>query len=216
MEDLGIIVSPDFGAGGHQNISSSIILPEIIGRNVRQLLRYYLPALCKIACVKGTEGREYSYRSYPSCGWRKNVGNEKYCAMFCKEKSSAYQSGEGLYEFRYPDAITNINQVYVSSIINAAIVLKAIKLSENGVAMVSTEDKQKSKTLYKEITNGALIINGNEMKNKFKEMIDYLFDDINQICKESYVKKINLPLVEEQLEKVFLIENGSDLDLGEY
>jgi hypothetical protein len=46
-------------------------------------------------------------------------------------------------------------------------------------------------------------------------MIDYLFDDINQICKESYVKKINLPLVEEQLEKVFLIENGSDLDLGE-
>lgn len=217
MEDLNIRISPRYGAGGHQNISSATMMPGIVGRNIRQLLRYYLPALCKIACVKETVYREYSYRDYPPCGWRKYVENEKYCAMFCKSKFSINQFGEGLYEFRYPDAMININQVYISTIINAAIVLKAVKLSQNGVAMISKKDKEQSKNLYEKITTEIDISSIlPEMINRFNEMVRYLIDEIDQICKASFEKKIDLPFVEEQLAKVSLMENGSDLNLGEF
>ena len=214
MEDLNIVISPEWGAGGHQNISSEVMMPLIVGRNIRQLLRYHLPPLCKIACVEGTECRDYSYRGYPPCGWKRYVENEKYCAMFCKRKYSVNQSGEGLYEFRYPDAIKNINQVYISSIINAAIVLKAIKLSKKGVIMISNDDKEQSKFLYKHMTSNA--DNSSIMpkiNKRFNEMILFLTSEINEICESSSAKKIDLFAIQEQLEKVPLMQNGYDINL---
>ena len=134
-----IIMSPAVRAGCHQTFSFDRTFPDVVARNIVQLVRYYLPALLSIACVEGTEGRQASYRKIPNDpGWSENATyfNEKYEACHVKAQLALnYQPR--LIEFRYPDMHPHVTQHMASMILNYAIILYSIHLARGGVASFS-------------------------------------------------------------------------------
>ncbi len=134
-----IIMSPAVRAGCHQTFSFDRTFPDVVARNIVQLVRYYLPALLSIGCVEGTEGRAANYRKIPDDpGWSENATyfNEKYEACHVKAQLALnYQPR--LIEFRYPDMHPHVTQHMASMILNYAIILYSIHLARGGVASFS-------------------------------------------------------------------------------
>jgi ketosteroid isomerase-like protein len=146
---FGLQVSPSVHCGGHQTVSFSGFFPEVVARNAIQILRYYLPALLWISCIKGTNARG-AFRSLPVPGWKKNLGEEmdngederqvsfntKYAAVHVKP-DLALKTSPKLIEFRYPDGIPQSNLHQLTAIMNTAIVYAAFDYAKEGVAEFS-------------------------------------------------------------------------------
>ena len=205
LQEYDVKMSPEVGAGGHQNICSSQLLPNIIGRNVLQITRQYLPALCKIGCVLGTHHRNINYRTYPECGLNNYIDNVKYSAVHLKKRGGRNGLTGGLYEFRYPDSTINLNQIMLSAIINSALVLKAINISRYGVLSLDYIEIMKSKDCYSEI------IELNSTNHSFvNRMVESLLEFLDEELKSIY----RFPIIEKAIDEIIerkILFNGEDL-----
>lgn len=209
MREKRIIISPRIGAGCHQNICSVQLLPEIIGRNIIQIVRKYLPALCKISCVKDTWKRNGRFMIFPYCGWR-NLGYSKYDAIHLKKRGGRNGLTGGLYEFRFPDAIININQIMLTAIINSAIVLKAISLSRFGVMTMLQKEKELSEQLYLNIREGGAE-NIRHILPMINNLMGFIENDINDIYPIDIVEE-GTNEIKEKILNGNSMENGTDIE----
>ena len=141
FKDENIIMSPSVRAGAHQTFCFEKPFPDIVARNIVQIMRYYYPALLSYACVEGTQGRSYTFRKLPNRpGWSDKAlrFNEKYEACYVKhEHAINYQPR--MIEFRYPDMHQYANVHIAVACLNWAVILYAIDMSKQGVAMFGNE-----------------------------------------------------------------------------
>ena len=209
MRDKGIIISPSVGAGCHQNICSVQLMPEIIGRNVIQIVRKYLPALCKIGCVRDTWKRNGRYMIFPYCGWR-NLSYNKYESIHLKRRGGRNGLTGGLYEFRFPDAIVNVNQIMLTAIINSAIVLKSINISRLGVIMLSDREKEISEQLYLIIRRGEEE-NPKYMLPMIDNLIEFIENDISALYPIDVIES-GINEIKDRIYSYGSMINGEDLE----
>ena len=137
--DEGGEISPYQKAGFHQTFSFGHTFPDIVCKNVIQLIRFYLPALLCVSCIDGTYQRNNgsNFRAIPESGLKmgEEIYNEKYTAVHTKKIGNL--SSPSLLEFRYPDATENINQTALTMLFNTAIIAKAFDESEKGIIEIS-------------------------------------------------------------------------------
>jgi len=168
----------DCRAGAHQTFSFDGVFPDIVARNIVQLIRYYLPALLAIGCYHfGTHFRG-KYRilpENPSWGDRCEVFNTKYEACHVKGQL-ALEYKPRLIEFRYPDMTPRWKQHELVCLINAALLLEAGKLSKSGVVSFHNYHWEYVQETTRQIYElGAFDGGCGELRN---EMLTYLADSI--------------------------------------
>ncbi len=208
-------LSPEMRAGMHQTFSYDGYFPQVVAKNMVQLLRFYLPALISISCVDKTQFRGDYRRLPPVPGWSKSSKrfNNKYEAGHVKEQNALAGSPK-LLEFRYPDSTPNVKQHLIVAIINEALVLKAINFSINGVVAFSLPHWRNIEVvmniLYKEGFSHNPKINDEYDCHQFikvlrENMFEFIkpeLEDIIEDCDE-FIDSINywkIPVTAEQTE----------------
>lgn len=123
--------------------------PQAVVANVIQIVRAFMGGLFYLLSAGNNEKptRSLAYRNFNPSVWRSGLVSTRHALVFPKgtvneeiEKTEYW----GI-EFRYPDGTLSHVLAAAQAVVNTAIVLKAIKLSEYGVVEISNEHYRKNR-----------------------------------------------------------------------
>jgi len=187
LNDCGVVVDSEEGAGCHMTVSVGAALPSITKANTEQIVRYFAPALLELACYCSLSCRDPDYyelnrspiRRYDEHRGLDGVVN-KYKAVHFKSFSRNVTG----FEFRYPDPATS-DRLYVIAVLNMAIVLKAMKITidHNGVFKIKNERMRKNSDLYQKLANHRSVTrrSADYIREMVFELMEFLNDEIREI-----------------------------------
>jgi len=178
--------------------------PETAVANAIQITRAFLPGIFYLLSsgTKECPTRSLEHRGHNQSIWHRQLNAiAKYSIVFPRGNRKAGNPEEWEYwgiEYRYPDGTQSKILPGVMSIINTAITLKAIKLSQFGVLKIPEDYYRRAKaeilkfTDYKTLTDDDLQSNSFLPKIISEELVQFLSEEIISLDKSSMsiIKKL--------------------------
>lgn len=191
LEDYDATISPSEKCGGHQTFSYKNYFKGTFVINATQLVRYFLPSLFIIGWTKSTDNHSarYYFCTMPERLWNRDKKgstiNNKYDAIHIKPRDAVKSTFPKFVEYRYPDGNWNIDQVIFTAIINAALTLKAIKMSAHGIMTFTQEHFDNVQRLANDLAYGYpdlfKIVTEPELRDNFNELTEILKPEIHLV-----------------------------------
>jgi len=160
--------------------------PDVVVANAIQIIRAFTSGFFYLLSsgVPEQPSRSLEYRNFNKSVWK---GDIAYCGKYALVYPRHRDNKCWGIEFRYPDGTLSNVLASVMGVINSAVVLKAIKLSQYGVLGVSNSSYRKNKAVVSEFIYGDVAKAESEAKENAVELLNFLDLEILKLDKGAYV-----------------------------
>lgn len=164
-------------------------LPDVVVANAIQIIRAFTSGLFYLLS-SGTEerpSRSLEFRNFNRSVWKTDISySNKYGLVYPRYKSYEGKPKCWGIEFRYPDGTLSNVLASVMGVINSAVVLKAIKLSQYGVIEIPNDSYRKNKAIVNELIYEKLSKSESKAKENAVELLNFLDLEILELDKSAY------------------------------
>lgn len=163
--------------------------PDVVVANTIQIIRTFTSGFFYLLSSGTAEkpSRDLNYRNFNKSVWKTHFQNSnKYSLVYSRYKNYGDKLKCWGIEFRYPDGTLSNVLASVMGVINTAVVLKAIKLSEYGVIEISNSSYRQSKATVNNLICGSLDKAEDYAKENVTELLHFLCSEILELDKTAY------------------------------
>ena len=181
--------------GLHQTVvfdHLATMFPETVVANIIQITRAYMPGLFYLLSsgYLGQPTRSLEHRGHNQSIWRRGLNHvSKYSLVYPRNRDTNNVQEYWGIEFRYPDGTQSKVLPGIMAVVNTAIVLKAIKLSQYGALKIPQEYYQKAKVSINKFTSQGQLQSEEYSSTSFfpriiaEELVQFLSEEITETDK---------------------------------